>query len=51
MGRGPPGRPRRAAADRLAELAGRVIDAADGSGLPLFCGWRAERPPTAAPPR
>ncbi|WP_051301166.1 SCO6745 family protein [Actinomadura rifamycini] len=31
--------------ERLTDLAGRVVDAADGSGLPLFCGWRAE--PTA----
>ncbi|MEU9868645.1 hypothetical protein AB0C87_12455 [Actinomadura sp. NPDC048021] len=27
---------------RLCELAERVARAAEGSGLPLFCGWRAE---------
>ncbi|GAA2169652.1 SCO6745 family protein [Actinomadura napierensis] len=31
-----------AGGERLCELAGRVVDAAEGSGLPLFCGWRAE---------
>ena len=29
-------------ADRFAELAGKVVDGAEGSGLPLFAGWRAE---------
>lgn len=29
-------------ADRLAELAGRVVTNAEESGLPLFAGWRAE---------
>jgi hypothetical protein len=29
-------------ADRLAELAERVVDAAEESGLPLFAGWRAQ---------
>ncbi|MDL4821101.1 SCO6745 family protein [Actinomadura opuntiae] len=28
--------------ERLAELAARIIMAAEGSGLPLFAGWRAE---------
>lgn len=28
-------------ADRFAELAGRVVTGAEGSGLPLFAGWRA----------
>ncbi|NKZ07486.1 SCO6745 family protein [Actinomadura latina] len=36
---------------RLCELAGRVADAADGSGLPLFCGWRAEPLPESGPGR
>lgn len=31
-----------AGAARLAELAQRVVSAANGSGLPLFSGWRAE---------
>jgi hypothetical protein len=29
-------------ADRLSELAERVVDTAEESGLPLFAGWRAE---------
>ncbi|MFL6119119.1 SCO6745 family protein [Actinophytocola sp.] len=29
-------------ADRLSELAERVVDAAEESALPLFAGWRAE---------
>ena len=29
-------------ADRLSELAERVVDTAEPSGLPLFAGWRAE---------
>jgi hypothetical protein len=29
-------------ADRLAELAGKVVFGAEESGLPLFAGWRAE---------
>jgi hypothetical protein len=29
-------------ADRLAELAGKVVSGAEESGLPLFAGWRAE---------
>jgi hypothetical protein len=29
-------------ADRLSELAERVVDGAEVSGLPLFAGWRAE---------
>lgn len=28
-------------ADRFAELAGQVVAGAEGSGLPLFAGWRA----------
>lgn len=30
-----------ARADRFAELAGQVVEGAEGSGLPLFAGWRA----------
>lgn len=30
-----------AQADRFAELAGQVVAGAEGSGLPLFAGWRA----------
>jgi len=30
-----------AQADRFAELAGQVVTGAEGSGLPLFAGWRA----------
>jgi hypothetical protein len=37
--------------DRLAELAERVVAAADVSGLPLFAGWRAEPLPGDAPAR
>ncbi|MFD0687658.1 SCO6745 family protein [Actinomadura fibrosa] len=37
--------------ERLAELAERVVRAAEGSGLPLFCGWRAEPAPEAGPGR
>jgi len=33
-------------ADRLSELAQRVIDGADVAGLPLFAGWRALDVPT-----
>ena len=29
-------------ADRLSELAGKVVSGAEESGLPLFAGWRAE---------
>jgi hypothetical protein len=29
-------------ADRLSELAERVVGSAEGAGLPLFAGWRAE---------
>ncbi|MEU8346072.1 hypothetical protein AB0C74_30610 [Spirillospora sp. NPDC048832] len=36
---------------RLCELAERVADAADGAGLPLFCGWRAEPRPEPGPGR
>jgi hypothetical protein len=36
---------------RLCELAERVADAADGAGLPLFCGWRAEPLPESGPGR
>ena len=36
---------------RLCELAERVADEADGSGLPLFCGWRAEPLPERGPGR
>ena len=38
-----------AGAERLAELLGRVVDAADVGGLPLFSGWRnIARPEDAA---
>ncbi|MFD0902060.1 SCO6745 family protein [Actinomadura sediminis] len=40
-----------AAVDRLTELAGRVIAAADCSGLPLFAGWRAEETAPGGPAR
>ncbi|MEV5826355.1 hypothetical protein AB0L25_12325 [Spirillospora sp. NPDC052242] len=40
-----------AAVERLTELAGRVIDTADGSGLPLFAGWRAEATAAGGPAR
>lgn len=36
---------------RLCELAERVAGAAEGSGLPLFCGWRAEPLPDGGPGR
>ena len=35
--------------DRLAELAGRVVDAAEVSGRPLFAAWRALPDPAADP--
>ncbi|QFG21152.1 evbL [Actinomadura sp. WMMB 499] len=36
---------------RLTELADRVVDAADGSGLPVFAGWRAEETAPGGPAR
>ncbi|MFA1542821.1 SCO6745 family protein [Actinomadura monticuli] len=36
---------------RLLELAERVLGAAEGSGLPLFGGWRAEPLPDGGPAR
>ncbi|MFA1547711.1 SCO6745 family protein [Actinomadura chokoriensis] len=36
---------------RLSELAGRVVETAAGSGLPLFAGWRAEPLPESGPAR
>lgn len=36
---------------RLCELAERVANAAEGAGLPLFCGWRAEPLPEGGPGR
>jgi Helix-turn-helix family len=39
------------AAERLAELGQRVIDASDVVALPLFAGWRALPVPTSAPER
>ncbi|SFO91700.1 hypothetical protein SAMN04489713_110233 [Actinomadura madurae] len=36
---------------RLCELAERVARVAEGSGLPLFCGWRAEPLPESGPAR
>ncbi|WP_433473531.1 SCO6745 family protein [Spirillospora sp. CA-142024] len=36
---------------RLSELAGRVAKVAEGSALPVFCGWRAEPLPEAGPAR
>lgn len=36
---------------RLCELAERVANAAEGAGLPLFCGWRAEPLPDGGPAR
>lgn len=36
---------------RLCELGERVVAAAEGSGLPLFCGWRAEPLPADGPAR
>lgn len=38
-------------ASRLAELAGRVADGVDASGLALFAGWRAEPRPEDAEAR
>ncbi len=38
-------------ADRLSDLAQRVVDTADVAGLPLFAGWRGLPVPTEAPPR
>lgn len=35
--------------ERLAELAKRVVLAADPAGMPLFAAWRAAARPTAAP--
>lgn len=40
-----------AAVDRLTELSGRVVATADGSGLPLFAGWRAEATADGGPAR
>jgi hypothetical protein len=40
-----------AGADRLADLAQRVVDTADVAGLPLFAGWRALPVPPDAPAR
>lgn len=40
-----------AAADRLADLAQRVVDGADVTGLPLFAGWRALPAPKDTPAR
>jgi hypothetical protein len=37
--------------DRFSELAQRVVDAPDASGLPLFAGWRAEARVQDAPGR
>lgn len=34
--------------DRLAELAGRVVSAADGSNAPVFSGWRELKEPTGS---
>ncbi|HEY8480914.1 MAG TPA: hypothetical protein VIL71_13895 [Spirillospora sp.] len=36
---------------RLCELGERVVEAAEGSGLPLFSGWRAEPLPDDGPAR
>ena len=36
---------------RLCELAERVVDGADSSGLALFAGWRGEQRPSALPER
>jgi len=38
-------------ADRLAELAERVVTAAEEAGLSLFAGWRAEPLADSGPPR
>jgi len=40
-----------APADRLAELAERVVAAAEEAGLPLFAGWRAEPRAESGPAR
>jgi hypothetical protein len=40
-----------APADRLAELADRVVTSAEECGLPLFAGWRAEARADEAPAR
>ncbi|GAB3429079.1 SCO6745 family protein [Actinophytocola sediminis] len=40
-----------APAARAAELTGRVVAAAEGAGLPLFAGWRAEPLAQSAPAR
>lgn len=37
--------------ERLVALAERVVDGAEGSGLPIFSGWRAEPRPESAPAR
>lgn len=39
------------AADRLSELAGKVVAGAEESGLPLFAGWRAEQLADGGPAR
>lgn len=38
-------------AERLADLAGRLVDSVDPAGLSLFAGWRAEARPDDAPGR
>jgi hypothetical protein len=38
-------------AERLADLAGSVVNGVDSSGLALFAGWRAEPLPVDAPAR
>jgi hypothetical protein len=38
-------------ADRLVELAEKVIDRAEATALPLFAGWRAQPRPDAGPGR
>ena len=38
-------------AERLIDLAGRVVDAVDVAGLPLFAGWRALPQPADTPAR
>ena len=40
-----------AQADRLAELAEKVVDGAEEAGLPLFAGWRAEPRADGGPAR
>lgn len=37
--------------DRLVELADKVVDRAEATGLPLFAGWRAQPRPAAGPGR